>query len=396
MKIVYFFMLFLLSSLCFAFDDDYDGDGLVGEKDKYPILAELPEVTWEIKKLIFTWDVETEWLLQNKDKSKKNHLIQTKFSFGAQGNAKLSLDGAAIATFNPFKLFGNYARFQAGVHVAGYVDWGRKDHEEMEKCLEALSYQKTHIKNPHWEITVWIKNRTRRTLIAEDLEVPLLDQQGNVITYARPHIFNGKSKLTIPARRNVPIKFRAEIKTTEAFEKISFVQKNLPVFSLPNSMGILNWKKPKDDEELDIISKIQLMREKTAPFIFEHKGYQVSWRVAKFKNGRPVTIQQALEEIHNKILGYSQKPLYVMKNTELVELAGYKNTDENRWEISVDGSRVNALQSFIGEKVVIRYGKTGNIQIKVENPITKLLQSIANTYIAGKNNESLDEATKAY
>ena len=60
-------------------------------------------------------------------------------------------------------------------------------------------------KYPHWEITVWIRNRIGKSLIAENLEVPLLDARDNVISYAVPAISAHRRELRIPARRNVPI-----------------------------------------------------------------------------------------------------------------------------------------------------------------------------------------------
>ena len=360
----YPFIIVLLLLTCGAIPaQDYDGDGLVGADDRYPLLAAPSQVSWEIKKIIFTWDVDLRWRQHHSQRSAEKKFTRTTFAFGQNKRMATRLQGEVggdvAVTVNPFRWWksGLHARadLQIGIQQIEHNDWQQSDSREVSECFQALAAQAAHIRNPHWEITVWIRNRTGKNLIAENWQVSLLDASDNVISYAVPAISAHRRELRIPARRNVPIQFRGETNTAKALEQIHLLQGKLPIFALGNSLGTLYYE---GDRRVgsDLISKMQRMYDKTTPLIFEYAGCRVSWRVARFAaDNQAVTVEQALRQIDANLRQVCRRPFCLITNGKLVSLAGY-SIRQGRWSVTIDNRRVvDFLNAEIGHSVVFRY-----------------------------------------
>lgn len=305
MKSIFFLILFC-SLLTLAqnenIEDDLDGDGLTGNEDKFPFLADSPNFFWEVNELIFTWDIDLEVLKQNVKGDIQSELTQSNFSFGATRKKYTEIETGFSLTLNPFKLFADTGiKFKAGIHNSEYSKWENSEEKRFETCIKAFEFQKIAIKNPHWEITVWFTNNTKNNIIAEDLEVPLLDINSNVITYAVPYSNERKSNFRIPAMRKVAIKFRAETNTQKALLELNNIKNFVPIFAIQNSQGILKFQED-TNQKLDLISMISFMKQKTISLTFECNDFQISWRISKLdENNKTITLEKALLEIDRRL-----------------------------------------------------------------------------------------------
>ncbi len=373
------------SVLLYSQENDYDGDGLVGTQDRYPLLSQMPPVSWEIKKMILTWDANTELIEEQWDKKNKTHLTRTTFSFGTANKVRIEGKSSLPITINIFKLFTDASlKIQAGICSSSYINWDKINQEEIKNCLEALQYQKRHVKNPHWKITVWFNNQMSKPIIARYLEVPILDAQENVIAYAKPYGYDKNQEFVIPPMRRVAVQFRAESDTLQAWEQISKVKEVMPIFGLSNSCGTLSVQG--DGNGLDIISKIQIIHQKTTPVMFEYDGRQIAWRIAhNGKDGKAVTIREALAEIERWLQPISIGRLVTIDNGRIQSLAGYTKNDNWEWQVWSDGV---LLESFsdqeIGQKLVFRYAE--------KETSDRILARITDRLLNNRYDEAMEEA----
>lgn len=391
----YLLLIIFLYSFAFAQDykslEDFDGDGL--DDDKYPLLAESPHFFWEINELIFAWDVDLELLTQSEKEIAQKEFRESSFSFGSLKAHQYGLEGELPLTLNIFKLFTNAKlKIQGGLHNLGYSKWNASEQKKIETCIKSFERQKTLIKNPHWEITVWFTNNTKNTIIAKNVKIPLLDARENVLTYAFPYTDEKFSSFTIPPLRRLPIRFRAETNTDKALSELNNIKDFMPIFSIYTSETTLN--EETNLGEIDLISKMLFMEQKTIPIIFECDEIRLSWRVARFdKDGKAMTLEKAIFEIGERLKNisessFSEKPFLVLENDEISSLAGYSNTKDKKWKIFTENNKEIEIKDAINQTVLFRYEEIHKTDI---SPLTKKLPSAQETTL-----EEYNFVTKGY
>jgi hypothetical protein len=331
-------------AICQSQDEDYDGDGLGGQDDPYPIIAATPEISWEVLEYIIAWEVDQEKSSSQQESTTK----ETTFTLGKSVNMSADVQAEANISLNLLRSKLN-AGANFGMQMTRRSEWSETDRKTLTTCQQQIHAHKKYMQNPHLKITVWIANRTAQTLVAENWDIPLIDKSRNIIAMAKPEIQDRERVFIIPAEREVAVPFPVDLKDSLALERLlEQIGEEMPVFAIPNSSGTLQ---PKDDKaRVDIVSHIHKMYKKTWPVIFVFENSKLVWRVAQSIDDTPVTVGQALEQINKIVQTASGKEFYKQNENIVQEVAGVANAEWKEWQCYIGRQAVQTcLQEPIRE-----------------------------------------------
>ena len=274
---------------------DSDGDGKPDAKDPFPLIASYYGVKWEVNSIDLGWDIDVETTSTKTVSHSLFTSYKTSRSSGYKADSGGRLSVNAKLTPNPLKLFGLFdSDVSFSSSAGGSMNWSGTERRELEKCYRELSTVTTteKIRDLHLVFTLSFANNYDHPLVLSGSSIPILARGRQV---ASAEIVSPRPPVTIPEkRRNVDVRFRANLDTTEALEIVECVRNGyLPSIKLERSSIRITSK----DDSYDAISAVLNISRSTVPLTIKTSGGAVTFRIAKRSAGSAVTVKRALEAL---------------------------------------------------------------------------------------------------
>jgi formylglycine-generating enzyme required for sulfatase activity len=293
---------------------DSDGDGILDNRDPQPLVMDSLPITVVVDSIALAWDLDQKYEQVETVQTELRQLQATESGYG--GRLSLStaagVDANASLSANPFTLFGLSSAkasgyFRAGFEAKGEAHWSRSNRESSEAMAQIMSRYSAVFSGFHLVFILTFFNPGEKDYMVTAAELPV-DFGGQTFVMANP-TRKAEDRFMIPARRpdGMKVMYRAELNNTRALELVRLMSKQAPEINVLNS-GMTALPAGGGEEALSLMG---IAAAKTLPITLSTRtGTFLNLRVAREKDGRPLTVKEAMDAVNAMVNDDQGKPLF--------------------------------------------------------------------------------------
>ena len=341
---------------------DSDLDGLPDTVDPDPIIANYPNLKWDVGSLTLAYAISTQSETKSGSREADTNTTQKTFSWEVGADSRVEAGFQGGLNLNPLKLFKISASASASASVSGRYRSASEDKKIRERFVEQC--KTTTVGQSKVVFSVRIYNFGPTPLVVKLDTIPLI-VNGDHLASAQAENYEIRELVEIAANRpdGVPIKFSAQLDNTHNLT----LAKLLELGESPTiNLGNTNMQICKKDGGPDLIPKLNELNAKDALFVVRSGGGSISWRIARRFGGKKVTLRDAMEAINTWIRREesSDRNFFEFTNADrLKSVAGYSG--KGKWRlgnnveattIALDEQLPDALQLALVEPIEVRWG----------------------------------------